>query len=482
MTTSPMGSRRHVCLWALALGVLAAATAQAAGFEIPGNSAQGIGRGMALTAAVDDGTAVAHNPGRLSQQKGHRAQWSHQLLWSHEAFTRAASAYPQDPVPGANNADALKKSENQASVFPLGVFLSASTDLGMPDWTFAAAGYGPSANGFKQFDTQGGQRYMLTKLDALLAYASLAAAYGKKDRFGIGATLQWAMMPKTDMTLVVDGATGGVNNPYYSGNDAVATIRLKDMTAFSAIVGGWYRLTENLELALSGRILPVSFESEGDVLLENDKAGTGAHFSDSHLLISNSKSKLKMKMAPTAAVGLRYRSPTADGRDDFDIEANVVWEGWSVLNEYNVINSGQINLFKASAMPNVHIQKRWQDTWSARLGGTKWLSPDLAVSAGGYYEQGAAPLDFSHLDFPSFDRYGVGGGLRYSVGAFRLNLSYAHVFQPDRTVDERWGQVYQQRPLAPCPANCDGQGSVAANAGTFETAYDMLSWSVQAQF
>ncbi len=482
MTTKPFGSNCFACSWPVALGLLAASGASAAGFEIPGNSAQGVGRGMALTASVDDGTAVAHNPGRLSQQKGHRVGWSHQLLWSHEAFTRAPSAHPQDPVPGTNSADALKKSENQTPLFPLGAFASASTDLGMPDLTFAIAGYGPSANGYKQFDTQGGQRYMLTKLDALLAYASLAVAYGKKDQFGIGVTLQWAMMPKTDMTLVVDGATGGANNPYYGANDAVATIRLKDMTAFTAILGGWYRLTQNLEVAASGRILPVSFESEGDILLANDKTGAGANFSPSQLLITNSKSSLKMKLAPTAALGVRYRSPAADGSDDFDVEANVVWEGWSVLNEYNVVNGGQINLFKASEMPTVNIGKRWQDTLSARLGGTKWLSSDLAVSAGGYYEQGATPLDFSHLDFPSFDRYGVGGGVRYNFGALRLNLSYAHVFQPTRVVDEKWGQVYQQRPLATCPANCDGQGAVAANAGTFETAYDLLSWSVGGQF
>ena len=464
----------------MSLGI--SAPAWGAGFELPGNSAQGIGRGMALTAAVDDSTAVAHNPGRLAQQKGNHVQWSHQIIMANETFTRSKSTVVQDPVPGTNDADALKPSSNKTPLFPLGAFAAASTDFGMADWTFALAGYGPSAVGHKEFDSQGGQKYMLTKLDALLAYASAAVAYGKKDQFGIGATLQWAMMPKTDMSLVVDASTGGPQNPYYAGNDAVATIRLKDMTAFSAIVGGWYRLTEALDIALSGRVMPVEFEAEGDLILVNDKPGAGANFSQQQLSVTNSKAKLAMKLAPTASLGLRYRMLKPDGAESMDAEVDVVWEGWSVLNEYNVINSGKINLFAAQDAPNVKIAKKWQDTLSVRLGTTYWYSPDLGVSLGTYYEQGATPLDYSHLDFPSFDRIGAGMGVRYKYGPVSANLSLAHVEQETRVVEEQWGQVQQQRPLAPCPTGCSGFTALPANAGKFETSYEMLSWSLSAAF
>jgi long-subunit fatty acid transport protein len=106
----------------------------------------------------------------------------------------------------------------------------------------------------------------------------------------------------------------------------------------------------------------------------------------------------------------------------------------------------------------------------------------LRVSAGGYWEQGAVPDNYSHLDFPSFDRIGVGTGLRYDSGNLQLALSYAHVFQETRTVDERFGKVFQQRPLAECPGGCGGYSGVPVNAGTFETGFDLLSWSVAWRF
>lgn len=468
---------------AVACGVGAfASSAWGAGFEIPGNSAAGVGRGMAWTASVDDGTAVAHNPGLLSQQKGTRIQWSHQILWSHESFTRAPSQAPQNPVKGTDPAYALQPSANKTPMFPLGAFMSASTDFGMSDFTFAIAGYGPSANGHKEFDMQGGQRYMLTKLDALLAYASVAAAYGKKDRFGVGVTLQWAMMPKTDMTLAVDAATGGPQNPYYSGNDVIATIHLADMTAFSAIVGGWMALNDHFDLAASGRVMPVSFHAEGSLSLTNDKDGAGAAFSASQLSVTDPRTALDMKLAPTAAIAARWHTGEAGKAGAMDAEVDAVWEGWSVLDDYKVKNYGKINLFGAQQMPDVSIAKRWRDTLSVRMGGTHWLQDGLGVSAGGYFEQGAAPLNYSHLDFPSFNRFGVGTGVRYKAGKWTANLAYAHVFQETRTVTETYGKLAQTRPLAPCPDQCQGFDSLPVNAGKFETSYDMLTWSLGVAF
>ena len=453
----------------------------AAGFELSGNSAMGLGRGMALTASVDDGTAIAHNPGRLSQATGTQLQWSHQVIWSHETFTRAPSQVPQKDIVGATTAEALQPSSNQTPVFPLGAFLVATHRL-TPELTLALGGYGPSAIGYKDFNTQGGQRYMLTKLDALMAYASLAVAYGKQDLYGVGVTLQWAMMPKTDMTLVIDAATGGAQSPYYAGNDVLATIRLKDMTAFSAIVGGWYRVSPNLDVALSGRALPVRFDAEGDLALTNDREGTGAKFTPPQLAVTGSKARLKLQIAPTAALGARYRSLDSSGAEAWDAEVNAVWEGWSVIDQYDVQTEGKINLFAKQDSPNVAIAKKWRDTLALRVGGTKWLDSALGVSLGGYVEQGATPLNYSHLDFPSFNRVGVGAGVRYKGKALDANFAYAHVFQETRTVSEQYGKVTQQRPLSPCPAGCDGNGDLPANAGTFETGYDMFTASVAYRF
>ena len=52
------------------------------------------------------------------------------------------------------------------------------------------------------------------------------------------------------------------------------------------------------------------------------------------------------------------------------------------------------------------------DTISVRGGGDlNFLDGHLTLRAGGYYETGASHPDYAHLDFPSFNRAGVGGGL-----------------------------------------------------------------------
>lgn len=469
--------------WAILLAAAAfSGEAAAAGFEIPGNSSAAVGRGTAFAVSADDGTAVAYNPGALSRQKGTRLQWSHQVLWAHETFTRSPSSYKQNKIQGTDTAEALQPSENQTPMFPLGAFLVASSDFGLDDWTFAVAGYGPSAAGYKEFNVMGGQRYMLTKLDALMAYASAAVAWGKKDKFGIGLTLQYAVMPKTHLSLVIDGATGGAQNPYYANNDVVATIRLQDWSAFSAIVGGWLRLSDRLELALSGRVIPVEFNATGDLVLENDRAGAGANFSAEKIAVTNSTAAMTMKIAPTATLGARYRGLDGSGAEKWDAEVNVVWEGWSVIDQYDVKNGGMINLFAAQAAPDVQIQKRWQNTWSVRAGGSAEVAKGLKVSLGGYWEQGAVPQNYEHLDFPSFDRLGVGTGVRWQGEQLQLGASYAHVFQETREVSDLYGKVFQERPLAPCPATCGGISPVPVNSGTFESSYDQVSFTMGYKF
>ena len=128
------------------------------------------------------------------------------------------------------------------------------------------------------------------------------------------------------------------------------------------------------------------------------------------------------------------------------------------------------------------IQKRWQNTWSVRAGGSAEVAKGLKVSLGGYWEQGAVPQNYEHLDFPSFDRLGVGTGVRWQGEHMQAGLSYAHVFQETREVSETYGKVFQERPLSPCPANCGGLSPVPVNNGVFETSYDQFSATVGYKF
>lgn len=225
----------------------------------------------------------------------------------------------------------------------------------------------PRRTGAKSFPTEGGQRYLLTSLEALLFYPSVSIAYGKEDSFGVGVTLQLVMAPSLEMGLVVDGSQAGGLNAYYSGNDVLATISMSDMLSFSAIFGAWWRPIPALELGVSGRVVPAFLQFDGEFTLSNVPGQT--QFSEQQLSVPGSRAQMDLTIPPTAKVGARYRHLDGE-REVFDVEVNLVYEAWSLVERYDVHLDGTINLFVGAEAPDTVIEKRWRDTLSVRLGGT----------------------------------------------------------------------------------------------------------------
>ena len=471
------------------VAVLSMATvARGGGFEVPDNGTRALSRGGAFIVLADDLSAIALNPGGLSRLRGTYFLFSDNLLFSHASFARATSVLPDGS--GLTQGDPLATVHNTKELFPLGMMLAVGSDFGLPNWQFTLGAYGPNASGVQEWNVQGGQRYMLTSTDIALLYPTLSVAYGKKDVFGVGLSLQYVMMPKTKFSLVNDGVTGGALNPYYSpSGDVEATLDMSDMTGFTAQVGGWWRPTPWLEVGLSGRVVPIYLTAEGDITLANVAHVDGEpNWNSTQLSIKDINGdepnvSLPITLPVIARAGLRYRhlEPGTD-RELFDVELDVVYEAWSMMKGYDIDLTGEISLLSAAELPDVKIDKNWKDTVSVRLGGTWTAARWLGVSAGGFWESGATPTAYTHLDYPSFDRFGVGGGLRFQFYGVDFNVAYNHTFQVDRDVSELEGKVFQQRPISPCPANCGGSLGVPANAGHYESSFDQLVLGLQLHF
>jgi long-subunit fatty acid transport protein len=453
-----------------------------AGIEVPERGARAMSRGGAATAAIDDPTAVDLNPGALSRLRGGHVHLGQDLLFSHAKFTRAETRIPQDanvkPV-----ADAYAPVENERGLFPWGITLAATHDLGTEHFTFGLSVYGPHGSGETRYPTDGGQKYMVTGYDGLIVYPGVSVAYGHRN-FGFGATLQAAMMPEMKYRIVVDGLQGGALNPLASSAEVEATVTASDPFAPTAIVGGWYRPTPQIEVALSGRVVPIFFHADGDLTLENVKGQSA--FTESQLELTNPKAGIDFTIPPTARLGVRYRGgvESFDDAEVWDLEADLVYEAWSMFDDIRLQLDGDIRLYGSEPLPDVTLEKRWRDTLSFRTGGSYNLLPGLlSLSAGGYWERGAVPVNYENMDFLSFDRWGLGLGARVTViEMLDLGVAYSHVFQETRKTTETYGKVFQQRPLAECPADCGGRSGVPANAGTFESSYDQLAASVTARF
>lgn len=471
--------------------LIAGGEAWASGLEIPEQGARSVARGGAFSARADDASAGIHSPGALVKLDGLNLLYSHNLVWHFATFTRAESALP--PTDTYEGQDPLAPVENETPFFGLGASFAAA--YGVDDWTFGVSVYGPNSTGHVQYPVTGGQRYMLTELDSLMLFYGASVAWGTED-FGVGATFQAASLPRMRYSLVADGVTAPVPgddeaavdslSPYASSWDVEATLNLKDDFAPTGILGVWWRPTPAIEIALSGRVVPVIFEAEGDIELANVPGQSP--FTDAQLEVPGNRAKLEIPLPPTARLGVRYVHD-GGGYELFDVELDVVYEAYSIIDAFDADLEGSILLAGGAPVQDVSIAKRWRDTFSVRLGGTWAAVPDrLKLSLGGYFEQGASHPHYTHLDFITVDRLGAAGGVELRLwssdegGALDLIIAYAHTFQEDREVAEVDGKVIQQRPIAQCPADCGDYTGVVANAGTFESSFDLLSFAISASF
>ena len=469
---------RRLTFTCLALGgvFISASTARAGGFEIPDNGVRAVGRGGANAVGVDDLTAVQYNPALLARQHGKLSlMWDHNLVFHNESFKRATLSDGW----GKDAGTSFDKVSDKDTFFPLGAFVSGGSDFGLSDETdqfmFAASIFGPSAYGKQDWPGYGPQSWMLTETNLLMLYYSVSAAWQHNDTFGVGITAQWVDMPKMEYELAIDSdpttpdpskvgslqpipekATGTTAPTHLLGK-----LDLKDRFAPTAILGAFWRPAPHVDIAASGRVIPVKLVGRGGVKLDHPE-----------LSPEGVKVSLPLTLPMTARGGVRYFE------DTWDVELDAFWENWSAIERYDVAMRGQIN---GVDVKDMRIEKQWQDTVSIRLGGQYKVLPGvLDLRAGSFVENGAAPKNYSHIDFPSFNRLGLGTGLTWHIQDTGLDLSagYMHIFQEDRSVSEAGGKQFQQRPLHPCPAECGGLSGVVANAGDFQTKFDILSFGL----
>jgi long-chain fatty acid transport protein len=444
---------------------LVSTTAYAGGFEIPDTGARAAGRGGAMVAGADDLTAMHYNPGALARQRGTTFLYNHNLTFHRATFHRApltADVWGVD--------ETFEPVKDRRKLFPLGLFMVVASDFGLKNWTFGAGIYGPSAVGRHDYPVYGPQSFQLTRMNVLLAYYNLSAAWKLRDVFGIGITVQYVDMIQMKYAIVVDSrAVDSLNpSPDSEGTQLETELNLKDRTAATARIGVWYRPHPRVELGLASRVVPVFLRPEGGVTVDKPELVTD----DIHV-------KMPLVLPATVSAGVRYIHDTGK-RKWFDIELDVVYENWSTINSFDLDISGAIN---AQELYDLKIPKKWKDTVSVRLGGDVFaLPPYLTVRAGGYFETPTQDRAHAHLDFPAFMRGGIGAGLTAGAKGVYGTVGFLHVFQRDQVISEAEGQVFQQRPIRPCPDGCDGLSGVPANAGTFTSSYDLLNLGIEIRF
>lgn len=471
--------------------------ALANGFFAGVQGTRAAGRAGAFVAKADDLSAAHINPAGLSRQRGTRIFVSNRFAYSDERYKRAATLDWSDLN---NQSPAYVEFAEVSNARPwqlLDPMLGVSTDFGLKNWTFALSAHAPAGNARQEFPIDGGQRYMLVSRDVQILYYNLSAAWQHEDVFGVGATFQWVDVPKLAFELVIDGNTLPRQvSPVSSALDMRAQIEGADHVNFSAVVGAWWRPFCWLEFAASSQILPVHIDTQSTISVEP----VFDTVTDPIVLTRGVEGEandvtMQMTLPVSARVAARYIGHRADGSEAFDVELNLGWEAWSMVDSFVMNGNGLVGKLGGQQIDVglIELEKNWKDSFSVRLGSDIAVVPErLTLRLGAFYESAVVDPAYAFVDFFAGHQYGGSLGASVFMGDFELSLAYAYMRQAELHVRESESAVHQQVPGSQCvapytdPDNCDahylGRPAAVANAGRYRAQYHAASLSLGYQF
>jgi len=495
VTVRERGPRINLGTTALLLLVGLSPTALAGGFQIGDQGARAMGRAGAFAARADDLSAIEYNPAGLARLRGTRLYLGNRFSLVNEEFRRAPTLDWSEAFHGVPDYLTFEPVKNGERGHLLQPMVAMGSDFGLDDWAFALGVYTPAGVGKQSFPEDGPQRYMLSERETRILYYNLSAAWKLRDVFGVGLSLQWVDVSLIRLGLTVDGTVSpGVVYPDGGPFDIRALVEGSDRSGVSGILGLWYRPVPALELALSGRFLPVWLDAKSELSL----APVTLDLDQPIALLRNGEPAddvtLSMVLPPSARLGVRYVHRTGDV-ERFDVELDATWEGTSMVDAYRVRGDGLVAEVLGERIPidRIDVPKRWRDTWSLRLGGDVAVVPGwFSLRGGGFWESPTALPAYSYIDFFSGHRFGAAAGLSVTFLGVDLSASYTWVFQMPVVVSESDSKVSQQVPGSPCeapytsPTLCDphyrGRAAAPANAGTYLSDYHFISAAISYKF
>ncbi len=466
--------------------------AGAGGYYSGSVGARAAGRGGAFTVKADDLSAAAVNPAGLTRA-ANMLHVGNKFSYNQQRYRRANSLNWRDLDANGNPpVVTFEEVENQAPFQALGPIVGVSSDFGLEDWAFALVAYAPAGIARQEFPLDGGQRYMMVARNTMMVHYTFNAAWKYDDVFGIGVGFQWISVPELTYEIVVNGSPSGPINPASSNTDLHSRFQGSDLFTPNLMVGAWVQLSPSWQAAVAGQVLPAQLVLNGRLraqslnqqLIDSIVPSPGEPPETGRAVLTpTDEMDLTLPLPLVGRAGIRYIHQS-EGRDVFDLEANVVYETWSRVERFRLDGRGITATFVQTDVDVglLDVEKQWNDTVGVQLGGDFRVSDGVTLRAGAFYESAVAPKAYMNVDFPAGQQMGGALGASLHIGGLELALAQEYRFQPTVAVPEAEGKVYQQVPGSRCqppydhPLTCNpnqpGQPSPTVNAGL----YSANSW------
>jgi long-subunit fatty acid transport protein len=350
----------------------------------------------------------------------------------------------------------------------------------------------------------GPQRYDLIQERVLFFWPTVALAYRITDRLVVGMGFQWGYL---DFEYAIAGNLSPVRTPTTYLSDFISEVHAVDAFVPAYLVGLAWRPLDWLETGLSLRVsdgidarsrsVVVTMNPWGDDPIRSDDPtiewmDTNPNFDRPHGRVWFDWPPLKLRAGVRFALpraGLAAAGPGSTVpvhlRERFDVELAFFYEpsferDGTVVGDMFMQVDGQVPIGRDEGQATVlnpardgvfSIERHWKQNWSLRLGGdVNLLKGRITLSAGGFYDRGAAPGAYSRLDYMAFDRWGLSTGFVFRVWKLDLKVAYVHMFYPDRKVTG--GKVQHLLGTG------DPDNAAVVNNGTYEAAIDVVAVGV----
>jgi long-chain fatty acid transport protein len=385
--------KRHALATVAATAVLIAGThyAQAAGFQLKEQSAEGQGNSFAgSTAKAYDASTIFFNPAGMSELKGHKLQTNFSGIapdapYEHETLTGVATTLREGNTNGGSNAivPSLYGVYDLNEDVKLG--LSINTPFGLAteyDRNWAGAEYN-----------------LKSEIETITATPSVS--YKVNDQLSIGA---------------------GVQMQYLSGNltrqaSPLAANSLVDLSAsdfaFGGVVGALYKYSDKGRIGFNYRS-QVKHTLEGSVQISG--AGAGNDYYHAHADLTT---------PDVASIGWYHEL-----NDTWAVMSDVAWTNWSVFDKLDVVRD-------SSGATTSSTEYHWDDTMFYSVGVNYQYDEQVKLQTGVAYDQGAASDEYRTAGIPDTDRYWFSLGAEYKASEMLTwNAGYSYLYGEDAKVNE----------------------------------------------
>jgi long-chain fatty acid transport protein len=403
-----LASWRHRCIEAsvrlliltLIWAIIGLGKVFAGGYMIPHQTARGLGLSNAMTAGVNDPSAVYYNPASLSEVDGNN------LLITGSYIGLSNS------VENSGRKAVNKHDDNFLAT------LFANYHIPGSDFTIGIGTYTPF--GLATTYDRDFTRFAAQRTELKTLYVTPAISWHPSEYFSGGAGLSFVHASGLFSRALCFDALLLDSGCATQGGTFEGRIRLTDTAnAFTYNLGALIKPTENIKLGFS-------YRARADLRFDTANVKLGGAFST-----STTRAEVRpISLPPVINVGLFWKINPAWG-------AEFVYE-YTRWSEFRSFNAGfsPVPTFVPLGVPvaGFSLPQDWKNTSTLRLGSFYRLNERWELRGGVAVEETPTPNRTLNPAIPGADLLTLNGGIGYQWDKISIDLGYMAVFYKDRKV------------------------------------------------